>query len=145
MDDPIRSALSRGGVIDMTTTGRRTGQPRRIEIAFHPIDGGIWISGMPSPSRRGWIANLEADPRLTIHLKGPAVVADLPATARIVADPAERRRILERVAAVWGRTDLDTMVQTSPLIEVTIDHPAGRPVAGGAVGASADQGATGGR
>lgn len=120
MDDPIRAALSRGGVIDITTTGRRTGEARRIEIVFHRIDGRMWISGMPSPRRRAWIANLAADPRLTVHLKGPLAIADLPATARIVDDPAERRHVLERVAQAWKRTDLDVMVATSPLIEVTI-------------------------
>ncbi len=124
MDDTIRAALSHGGVIDITTTGRRTHEPRRIEIVFHRIDGRIWISGIPSPRRRGWIANLADDPKLTVHLKGPAAVADLPATARIVEDPAERRHVLERVAQAWKRTDLDVMVATSPLIEVTIDEAA---------------------
>jgi deazaflavin-dependent oxidoreductase (nitroreductase family) len=124
MDDTIRAALSRGGVIDITTTGRQTGEPRRIEIVFHRIDGKMWISGMPSPRRRAWIANLAEDPRLTVHLKGPAAIADLPATARIVDDPAERRQILDRVAQAWKRTDLDVMVASSPLIEVTIDEAA---------------------
>jgi deazaflavin-dependent oxidoreductase (nitroreductase family) len=119
--DPLQAALSRGGTVDITTTGRRTGQPRRIEIVFHRIDGRIWISGMPSPRRRSWIANLAADPRLTLHLKGPIAVADLPATARIVDDPAERRTILERVARAWRRTDVDRMVAQSPLIEVILD------------------------
>ena len=120
-DDRIRTALSRGGTIDITTIGRRSGEPRRIEIVFHRIDGRIWISGIPSARKRAWIANLEADPRLTVHLKGPVAVADLPATARIVTDPAERRPILERVARAWRRTDVDRMVEQSPLIEVTID------------------------
>ena len=124
MDDTIRAALSRGGVIDITTTGRASGEPRRIEIVFHRIDGRMWISGIPSSRRRSWIANLAADPRLTVHLKGPVAVADLPATARIVDDPIERRRILERVAQAWRRTDLDVMVESSPLIEVTIDEAA---------------------
>jgi len=118
--DSIQAALSRGGTIDITTTGRKTGAPRRIEIVFHRIDGRIWISGMPSPRRRSWIANLAADPRLTLHLKGPIAVADLPATARIVDDPAERRTILERVARAWRRTDVDRMVEQSPLIEVVL-------------------------
>ena len=122
MDDTIRAALSRGGVIDITTTGRRSGEPRRIEIVFHRIAGRMWISGVPSPRRRGWIANLEADPHLVVHLKGPAVVADLPATARIVGDPGERRQILDRVAQSWRRTDLEAMVASSPLIEVTIEE-----------------------
>ena len=124
MNDTIRAALSAGGVIDITTTGRKTGEPRRIEIVFHRIDDRIWISGIPSPRRRAWIANLAADPKLTVHLKGPVAVADLPATARIVDEPDERRRILEHVARTWKRTDLDAMVATSPLIEVTIDQAA---------------------
>lgn len=124
MDDTIRAALSRGGVIDITTTGRRTREPRRIEIVFHRIDGRMWISGIPSSRRRGWIANLADDPKLTVHLKGPVAVADLPATARIVDDPTERRHILERVALAWRRTDVDRMVAASPLIEVTIDEAA---------------------
>ena len=120
MNDPIQAALARGGTIDITTTGRRSGEARRIEIVFHRIDGRMWISGMPSPRRRSWIANLEADPRLTVHLKGPTAVADLPAVARIVTDETERRTILERVARAWRRTDVDRMVAQSPLIEVTI-------------------------
>jgi deazaflavin-dependent oxidoreductase (nitroreductase family) len=122
MNDNIHAALSRGGVIDITTTGRRSGEPRRIEIVFHRIDDRIWISGIPSPRRRGWIANLANDPKLTVHLKGPLAIADLPATARIVEDPTERRHVLERVAQAWRRSDLDQMVAASPLIEVTIDE-----------------------
>jgi deazaflavin-dependent oxidoreductase (nitroreductase family) len=124
MDDPIRTALSHGGRIDITTTGRATGLPRRIEIVFHRIDGRMWISGQPSPRRRSWLANLADDPRMTFHLKGPIAVADLPATARIVDDPAERRTVLERVAQAWNRTDVDLMVAQSPLIEVILDDRA---------------------
>jgi deazaflavin-dependent oxidoreductase (nitroreductase family) len=124
MNDSIRAALGRGGVIDITTRGRKTGEPRRIEIVFHRIDGRMWISGIPSSRRRSWLANLGDDPRLTVHLKGPVAEADLPATARIVDDPTERRQVLERVARAWNRTDVDTMVASSPLIEVTIDEAA---------------------
>jgi len=121
MHDPIRAALSRGGTIDITTIGRRSGLPRRIEIVFHRFDGRIWISGIPSRRKRAWLSNLEADPRLTLHLKGPIAVADLAATARVVTDPEERRSVLARVAAAWRRTDLDRMVEQSPLVEVTVD------------------------
>ena len=119
-DDRIRHALSRGGVIDITTTGRRTGKSRRIEIVFHNIDGHLYISGMPSRRRRSWLANLDANPRFTFHLKG-SVRADLPATARIITDESERRAILTHVARTWRRPDVETMVRYSPLIEVTID------------------------
>jgi deazaflavin-dependent oxidoreductase (nitroreductase family) len=120
MDPAIRAALDRGGIIDITTTGRRTGELRRIEIVLHNIDGRIVISGMPRRDRtRAWIRNIEADPRLTVHLKR-GVTADLPGTARIVTDEDERRALLVHVARAWNRTDVDAMVAWSPLIEVTI-------------------------
>ena len=120
MDERIRRALSRGHTIDLTTTGRQTGLPRRIELVFHAIDGRVFISGMPG-FPRSWLANIRADPRVTFHLKG-AVQADLPATAREVTEPAERRRIMEQVARNWRRTDVDRMMVASPLIEVVPDE-----------------------
>ncbi len=120
MNSTVRRALAQGGVIDITTVGRRSGGPRRIEIVFHNIGGKLYISGMPMRRRRSWIANLEANPRFTFHLKGP-VRTDLAATARVIADEAERREILTHVARAWRRGDVETMVRYSPLIEVTID------------------------
>jgi deazaflavin-dependent oxidoreductase (nitroreductase family) len=119
--EAIDSALEHGHVIDITTTGRESGKPRRLEIVFHNIGGRIYISGIPSPQRRSWLANLEADPHLTVHLKG-RVRADLPATARIVDQEVERREVLPVIARAWGRKDLEQMVRYSPLIEVTIDR-----------------------
>ena len=123
MDEKVRSALARGGTIDITTVGRASGRPRRIEIVFHNIDGRIYISGIPSPRRRSWLANLDAEPAFTVHLKG-GVRADLAARARIIDDEAERRRILPAIARAWRRKDLETMVRQSPLIEVTLDAAA---------------------
>jgi deazaflavin-dependent oxidoreductase (nitroreductase family) len=122
MDDTIRTALDHSQVIDITTTGRRTGQARRIEIFIHSLDGRLVISGMPMAGRtRAWIHNLEADPALVIHLKGPHAVADVPATARVITGPVERRELLEGVARNWNRTDVDEMVAHSPLVEVTVE------------------------
>ena len=127
MDDSIRRALAQSGIIDITTTGRRSGEPRRIEIFFHAIDGRIYISGMPNADRsRRWLTNLEANPRFTVHLKRE-VTADLPATARVITDDAERRAILQDVARAWDRTDVDAMVAHSPLVEVTIEGLEGTP------------------
>ena len=75
---------------------------------------------MPRTDRkRAWILNLERDPRLTIRLK-QTTNAEVPATARIIDDPVERRQVLELVAARWRRTDVDVMVAHSPLIELTV-------------------------
>jgi deazaflavin-dependent oxidoreductase (nitroreductase family) len=117
----IDSALERGHTIDITTTGRRSGKPRRLEIVFHNIGGRIYISGTPYPRKRRWLLNLETDPHLTFHLKSK-VKADLAATARVIDDDAERREVLPHVARAWKRDDLDAMVRYSPLIEVSFDQ-----------------------
>ncbi len=118
--ETINEALERGHLVDITTTGRRSGEKRRLEIAFHNIDGRIYISGMPSPKRRNWLSNLDADPHFTFHLKGQ-VKADLPATARVIDEVGERRELLPHIARAWRRNDVDRMVEQSPLIEVLLD------------------------
>ena len=39
MDEAVQQALERDRAIDITTTGRNTGQPRRKEIWFRNIEG----------------------------------------------------------------------------------------------------------
>jgi deazaflavin-dependent oxidoreductase (nitroreductase family) len=118
--EEIDEALQGVHTVDITTIGRKSGTPRKLEIVFHNIDGRIYISGVPFPKRRSWLANLDANPHMTFHLKGK-VRADLPATARVIEDEAERRAILPHIARNWGRKDLETMVRQSPLIEVALD------------------------
>lgn len=115
----IQAALTKGGVIDITTTGAKTGQARRVEIVFFPIDGRIYITG--SPGRRAWIANLNADPHMTFHLK-KGLTADLPATARVISDPDERRPIITHVTTAWNKeAAFEAFFEDAPLIEVTFD------------------------
>ena len=117
----VALALRSGGIIDITTTGRQTGEARRIEIVFFHLDGRTWITGMPG--RRSWYANLADDPRLTFHLKADPV-ADLPAHALLITDEATRRSILTRVTKIWNRqAQLEQFLAGSPLIEVVFDDP----------------------
>lgn len=128
MDEEIRTALHQSQVIDLTTTGRRSGQPRRIEIYLHAEDGLLFITGMPRADRtRDWIHNVTADPRVVIHLK-QSLSADVPATARVVSDPAQRRPFIEAAARRWGRTDVEEMLRHSPLIVLTVPEPGGPAV-----------------
>ena len=78
MDARVRRALETERTIDITTTGRTTGRPHRIEMWFHNLDGRLYLTG--TPGARGWHANLLAHPEFTFHLKG-TVRADLPARA----------------------------------------------------------------
>ncbi len=117
MDSTVSAALRQPQVIDITTIGRRSGEPRRIEIVFHVIDGHWYISGMVGRAR-AWLANIEADPRITFHLKN-AVAADVPARARPITDEPERRRIFREIVKTWTNQDLEAMVASAPLVEVT--------------------------
>jgi deazaflavin-dependent oxidoreductase (nitroreductase family) len=119
--EAILAALNHSQVIDLTTTGRRTGRHRRIEIFLHNDDGQLFITGMPRADRtRDWIYNIEADPHVVIHLK-QSVVLDVPATARVVTEPEERRPFIEAAARRWRRTDVPDMLRHSPLIVRTVE------------------------
>ena len=51
MEQSIKEALDRGGIADITTTGRQSGLPRRIEIYFHQFDGSYYLTGRPGRPR----------------------------------------------------------------------------------------------
>jgi F420H(2)-dependent quinone reductase len=132
----IRDALDIGAIsgarertVDITTTGAKSGQPQRIEIWFHQIDGRWYITGTP-PMPRGWYRNLESNPQFTFHLKN-GLQADLPATARPILNQDERRDVLRQIlnnlndpsnpAPLPDQPPIEDWVASSPLIEVTFD------------------------
>ena len=116
-------ALANDLTIDITTTGRKTGKPRRIEIWFHRLEGRYYITGVPG--RRDWYANLVSNPRFTFHLK-ESVTTDLPATARPITDPRQKRHIVLGAETIWSRPHEGTVeqwVDRSPLVEVELGGP----------------------
>lgn len=105
LPDPIRRAIeitpaagTSERIIDITTVGRRTGRPRRIEIFFYRAAGATYLCSGAGGAATDWHANLLAEPALTFHLKN-GIRADLPALATPVTDPAERRAVLEEIVA----------------------------------------------
>ncbi|MFC9083819.1 nitroreductase/quinone reductase family protein [Streptomyces sp. NPDC057062] len=105
MDERIRRAVeitpaagTRERIIDITTTGRRTGLPRPIEIFFYRALGRTFLCSGTMPPPSNWYVNLVANPEFTFHLKH-GVRADLQATARPVTDPSERLAVLTEIVA----------------------------------------------
>ncbi|HSM43822.1 MAG TPA: nitroreductase/quinone reductase family protein [Acidimicrobiia bacterium] len=107
-------ALASHQTIHMTTCGRRTGRPRRIEIWWFRVDGRFVVTG--TPGKRDWLANLMEDPRLKIHVDG----VDIDATATIVEDRELRRRVFTAPQASWyvSQAELDRLVDTAPMVEI---------------------------
>jgi deazaflavin-dependent oxidoreductase (nitroreductase family) len=117
MDERVQRALENDRTIDITTTGRRSGEQRRIEIWRYRYDGRTFLSG--SPGTRDWYANLVENPQFTFHLKG-SVQADLPAVARPITDEEERREVVAGILEDLGRGsgNLEEWVASSPVAEV---------------------------
>ena len=117
MDPAVERAIENDRTIDITTVGRNSGNPRRIEIWRYRYDGRTFLSG--SPGTRDWYANLLANPEFTYHLKGSAQ-ADLPAVARPITEEAERREVIAGILEDLGRGsgNLEDWVARSPLVEV---------------------------
>jgi deazaflavin-dependent oxidoreductase (nitroreductase family) len=120
-----RSATGHERTIDITTTGARTGEPRRIETWFYRVQDRFYLTGLPG--RRGWYANLLAHPGFTLHLKH-GVSVDLPAWATPITADEERRAIMAEIlasqpdnpAGVVDGAELERWVAGSPLVEVTL-------------------------
>ena len=125
MDSEVVRALERGGVVDITTIGAKSGAERRIEIYFHQFDGRYYITGRPG-FKRDWLANLAANPGFTLHLK-QAVTADIAAEARVITGEAERAEVLYRILTEsWDNEPakaehiLPRWTSGAPLIEFTL-------------------------
>ena len=123
MNEAIAQALEKDRLIDITTTGRKSGRPHRVEIGFHVLDDGLFIAGIPG--RRDWLANLAANPQFTFHLK-ESVQMDIPATATLITVESQRREVFAKLAEQrqGGRPmDVDAWVEDSPLIQVELHAP----------------------
>ena len=86
----------------LTTTGRRTGLPREIEIWFTEDDGRFYVIA-ETGERAQWVQNLRADPRVWLRV-GAATSA---ARGRVIereSEPELNARIqgLSREKYGWG-------------------------------------------
>jgi len=73
-------ALATTEFCSLTTRGRRTGHPHRIEIWFVAHDEGAYL--LSDSDRADWYRNLIADPSVTLEIAGES--------RRTTATPVER-------------------------------------------------------
>jgi len=115
LNDEVRQALDRQRTVEITTIGRRTGRPRRMETWRYRAAGRYWLTGSPGP--RDWYANLVAHPEFTLHLDD----RDLPARGRVVTDPEERARMIgEIVRGLDWAGSQESWIEGSPLVEIEL-------------------------
>ena len=103
--------------IELTTVGRHSGTASRIEIWWFHVDARFIITG--TPGKRDWYANVLANPRVVVHAAG----GDITGRATPISDTAIRRRVFTHPDVGWYRTqtELERLVATSPMIEISLD------------------------
>ena len=105
----------------LTTTGRVTGRPHRIEIWF-AVRGGVAYLLSGGGASSDWVRNLVVHPEVTLELRGETA----PARARLVGDPEEDAMARRLLAAkyqgwregarlsTWATTALPVAIELSP-------------------------------
>lgn len=86
-------------VLDVTTTGRRSGQPRTSHLISIPIDDTLALLGtnFGQPATPAWVLNLEAEPRATVRYRDRTVSV----IARPASEP-EFARVLASSGPIYG-------------------------------------------
>lgn len=112
-----REELASIRTIDLTTYGRKSGLPRRIEIWWFHIDDRFIITG--TPGRRDWLANVRSNPRVVVGVNGTKIEA----TAREIVNPEFRELVFTQRETRWYATqaELRRLVERAPMIEVLLD------------------------
>lgn len=101
----------------VTTVGRRSGRPHRIEIWFAERDGRLFLLA-GGRERADWVRNVKATARVTVelgdetrvgaaHVLEPGTADDALARALLLAKYATREDDL----AEWGRTALPVAIE----------------------------------
>jgi deazaflavin-dependent oxidoreductase (nitroreductase family) len=83
-------SVARIRIVQLTTRGRKSGQPRTVKIWFVVATPTSIYVQHTNPKAADWYRNLLREPAVTVDFgSGP-----IPARARPVTDPAEVERIL---------------------------------------------------
>jgi deazaflavin-dependent oxidoreductase (nitroreductase family) len=103
----------------MTSTGARTGEPRRVLLTW-TRDGDDYVVGGTaggSPSVPGWVHNLEANPEVTVEVPPTTFQA----TASVIKEGPERDRLWEQhVAALpWFAGYPEQTGRVIPMVRLT--------------------------
>jgi deazaflavin-dependent oxidoreductase (nitroreductase family) len=101
----------------LTTLGRRTGRPHRVEMWF-AVHGGRMYLLAGGRERSDWIQNIRANARVAVELAGvtrAGMARVLPPDA--ADDQLARELLVRKYAAVeddleeWGRTALPVVIE----------------------------------
>ena len=87
VEDPV-------GLLVLTTTGRKTGQPRSVSLVYIKSGSSFVISASNAGRDKhpGWYFNLLSNPQVTVRIKDQQIKA-----VAEVADPEQRNQLWEQL------------------------------------------------
>ena len=91
------SADSPAGFLKLTTTGRKSGQPRTVHLLYIRDDAAYVVTASNGGKQRppGWFFNVSSNPQVTMHVHGTQVSA-----VAEVADHDKRRELWARLLSL---------------------------------------------
>jgi deazaflavin-dependent oxidoreductase (nitroreductase family) len=124
--NPLVALLDKMGirassVVELETTGAKTGQPRRVPLTGRADDDGVWVISQHG-KRAGWAHNITANPKVRVRVNNEwrsgtaAFVPDDDVVARARSFGGERN--LSQSATALGMRAL----QSDPIsVRITFD------------------------
>jgi deazaflavin-dependent oxidoreductase (nitroreductase family) len=124
--NPLVALLDKMGirassVVELETTGAKTGQPRRVPLTGRADDDGVWVISQHG-KRAGWAHNITANPKVRVRVNNEwrsgtaAFIPDDDVVARARSFGGERK--LSQSATALGMRAL----QSDPIsVRITFD------------------------
>ncbi len=100
----------------VTTRGRNTGRPHRIEIWFVVLDSAVWVNS-GGRDRSDWVRNLDADPKLELEIGNASWPAEATVHQELGEHPA-RERLAARYQGWETGQQLSAWATDGLLIEI---------------------------
>ena len=109
----------------LTTTGRRSRRPHRIEIWFVVVDDAVWLLTERDPET-DWVKNLRGEPEVTLEVAGHRTGARAEVVELDANDP-----VRQALAARYATSGDDLIAWAAEALVVRVS-PFGAAGAGGA-------------
>lgn len=102
----------------VTTSGRVTGRPHRIEIWFVVVDGSVWVNS-GGGHRADWVKNITRDPSITLEIGDQSWPARATPRTELSEHPA-RERLARRYQRWRPGEPLSDWARDSLLVEIVV-------------------------
>ena len=99
------AAVANVKTLKLTTTGRKSGQPRTAEIWF-VVDGDHLFVQAGKAAQKGWLVNVKSNPQVALDIAG----TKLRGRATLIKDSAEREHVFALIRQKYWRARVSSWI-----------------------------------